>query len=141
MKTVLALSTVVVALALAGCEPSELRPVPLGLPSGGSFSVPQAPTAPAAPAAPMAPPVLLSSQYEPSQYEIHGAVTANDCYKMLERFLKEGRRVNLIAVERNQANQGGGVLEWMCVFDGEDADPAATPFQDDRFPDSEYDHP
>ena len=55
--------------------------------------------------------------------------------------LKEGRRVNLIAVERNQANQGGGVLEWMCVFDGEDADPAATPFEDDRFPANEYDYP
>lgn len=133
------LSAALVTLALAGCEPSELRPVPLGLPSGGGLAAPQVPAAPAA--QPMAPPVLQSNQYDPSEYEIHGAVTAGDCYIMLARFLREGRKVRLVAVERNQANQGGGVLEWMCVFDGEDADPAATPFEDDRFPPNEYDYP
>lgn len=132
------LSTALVAFALVGCEPSELRPVPVGLPSGSGFA---APKAPAAPAQLQVPPVNFSSQYDPSVYEIHGAVTADDCYRMLERFLNEGRRVHLVAVERNQANLGGGVLEWMCVFDGEDADPVATPFQDDRFPASEYDYP
>ncbi|MBD2261088.1 hypothetical protein [Pseudanabaena sp. FACHB-2040] len=138
MKRCLALPAALVALALAGCEPSELRSVPIGLPSGGSFAAPRAPTVPATP---LAPPVLLSSQYDPSQYEIHGAVIADGCYSMLERFRREGRRVHLVAVERNGASTGGHVLEWMCVFAGEDADPAATPFQDDRFPANEYDYP
>ena len=127
-----------VGLVLAACAPSELRPVPAGLPSGSGYAAPRAPTAPAAP---LAPAVMLSSQYDPSQYEIHGAVNAEDCYRMLERFQQEGRRVWLKAVERNQANQGGGVLEWMCVFDGEDAGPTATPFEDNRFPSGEYDYP
>ena len=128
-----------IGMVLGACEPSELRPVP-ALPSGGSQPAPRAP-APAAPSEPLAPPVMLSSQHDPSQYEIHGAVTAADCYQMLQRFHQEGRRVWLKAVERNPANQGGGVLEWMCVFDGEDASPTATPFEDNRFPSGEYDYP
>ncbi|MBD0270172.1 MAG: hypothetical protein ICV77_17985, partial [Cyanobacteria bacterium Co-bin8] len=43
MRTLLALTTALAALALTGCEPSELRPIPVGLPSGGGFAAPQAP--------------------------------------------------------------------------------------------------
>lgn len=69
-----------------------------------------------------------------SRYEVHGATNAKACQDILKRFLRDGRRVRLVKVRRNPFNKGGGVLEVICYFDGEDADPQATPFEDTRFP-------
>lgn len=92
---------------------------------------------------PMVPPVssdILNMSQEPldeddvSQYEVHGAVNPQDCKRMLQRFLNEGRRVRLRRIAPNPFNRGGGVLRFACIFDGEDASPEATPFEDSRFP-------
>lgn len=53
------LLAIAVCWGLAACEPSELRPVPLGLPFGASPAIPKAP---ATPATPMAPPVMAYTE-------------------------------------------------------------------------------
>jgi hypothetical protein len=88
----------------------------------------------------MVPPV--NYEQDPyAEYEQHGAVNQDDCRRMEERFQREGRRVRLVNAVPNPFNGGGGVLGWLCLFDGEDAHPEATPFEDDRFPKSESDFP
>ncbi|NER80907.1 MAG: hypothetical protein F6K42_15325, partial [Leptolyngbya sp. SIO1D8] len=69
-----------------------------------------------------------------ANYETHGVVSAKDCQNLLRRFLQEGRKVRLVKVTKNPYNQGGGVLEHVCYFEGEDANPEATPFEDNRLP-------
>lgn len=57
--------------------------------------------------------------------ESHGAVNASDCERMLERFKREGRNIELVDVLPNQIGTGG-VLRFQCVFetlDGEQAEP------------------
>ncbi|MEM9485012.1 MAG: hypothetical protein AAGA83_15140 [Cyanobacteria bacterium P01_F01_bin.116] len=81
------------------------------------------------------------SEEDDSRYEIHGATNAKACQNILRRFLREGRRVRLVKVRRNPFNKGGGVLEVICYFDGEDANPEATPFEDKRFPQDDTAYP
>lgn len=101
----------------------RLPPVPVPVGGGG-----YAPAAPAQPA-PMAPPISAIQQYnEPGQIEVHGAVRASDCKDMERRFKQQGRRVTLTKVQRNNIGTGG-VLQWMCVFEGPDAQ---TGWFDDR---------
>lgn len=115
--------------AITACEPSELRPIPVSFPVGGGGAVAPAPSRP------LAPPVDYSQQSDPfAGYETHGAVNPQACRRMAERFLREGRRVRLIRIAPNPFNKGGGVLRYICIFDGEDASPTATPFEDNRFP-------
>lgn len=59
---------------------------------------------------------------EPGKREQHGAVKRNNCTDMARRFKAEGRDVKLKAIERNNLGTGG-VLKWICVFDGPDAEP------------------
>ncbi|NER85216.1 MAG: hypothetical protein F6K42_38080, partial [Leptolyngbya sp. SIO1D8] len=73
----------------------------------------------------------VAEEYDPTAYELHGAVTEADCWKMLSRFQTQGRRVNLVAVVRT--NNKGAVLKYQCVFDGEDANPVEPPFEDRRY--------
>lgn len=69
--------------------------------------------------------------YDPTVYELHGAVTEADCWRMLQRFRAEGRRLDLIDTVRT--NNKGAVLKYQCVFDGEDANPVDPPFEDRRY--------
>ena len=123
-------------LALASsclCESELCRVGGGGVAIGGGAS---------APSQPMAPPVNYSqSEEDYSSYEQHGAVSPDDCLKMLKRFQLEGRSVRFVKAVKNPYNKGGGVLEYMCLFDGDDAGPEATPFEDDRLPQSEYVYP
>lgn len=59
--------------------------------------------------------------------ELHGAVNESDCYKMEQKFQRQGRRIRL--VETKRSNNPGAVLRWMCVFQGEDAQ---TGYYDER---------
>ena len=116
-----------------------LFPVP-GSGGGGSGGTP---IFKPAPAEPMAPSVLLSeSDIYSEQYEKHGAADASDCYQMEQRFKSEGRKIRLVKVVRNYLNSGGGVLEFLCLFDGEDAEVESSAFEDYRYnrPD-EYNSP
>jgi hypothetical protein len=115
------------------CE-SDVCPA-FSLPSGGGYS----PARPVAPAAPMAPPAFRSGdgdraeldQYPPDQYEIHGVVSADDCYRMEQRFKSWGRNVTLVKVLPNPSK---GILEWVCIFDGPDSEPVDNNvFEDNRY--------
>lgn len=128
------IAALLLATAIAGNTSlcTEGRPAPvLPLPSGGGGG--GGAVAPAQPM-PMAPPPAEDPY---ANYETHGVVSPENCQKMARRFKQEGRGVRLIKVVRNPYNQGG-VLKWMCVFDG---DPEATPFEDDRFPQDNYTYP
>lgn len=52
--------------------------------------------------------------------EIHGATTAAGCDRMAARFKRYGRRVKLVKKVRLDT---GGILQWACHFEGEDATP------------------
>lgn len=95
----------------------DFRVPPVPFPVGGSGYAPPAP----APAAPMAPPISPIQQYnEPGQIEVHGAVKSTDCYEMEKRFKAQGRNIRLAKIKRNDIGTGG-VLQWMCIFEGDDA--------------------
>lgn len=123
--------SIAIALAPACVCDSDFCPAGGAIPIGGGGSS-------SAPSRPFAPPVNMAQEPETPEeetaYETHGAVTAADCQRMLRRFQQEGRRVRLVKVRKNPYNRGGGVLEYICYFDGEDANPESTPFEDTRFP-------
>lgn len=73
----------------------------------------------------------FTGDYDPTVYELHGAVTEADCWKMLKRFRGQGRRINLVDAVRT--NNKGAILKYQCVFDGEDANPVDPPFEDRRY--------
>lgn len=52
--------------------------------------------------------------------ETHGAVNASDCDVMASNFKKEGRNVKLVERKKNDLGTGG-VLNWICIFEGADA--------------------
>ncbi|MGB3787809.1 MAG: hypothetical protein WA949_07350 [Phormidesmis sp.] len=83
----------------------------------------------------IAPPIYRSDAEEESlkNYEQHGAVDQNACYAMAERFKREGRKVTLERVIKNHLNKGGGYLEFLCLFVGEDAETEPTVFEDYRY--------
>lgn len=128
---------------LYGCVPDSEIPLPIfSLPSGsGGYSAPaRAPSMPAG--EPIAPPVYLSEFDSSKKQEQHGSVNADGCYQMEARFKKEGRKVKLVQVTSNPLNQGGGVLEFMCVFQGEDAVTDGSTFEDYRYNSrDEYQYP
>ncbi len=98
-------------------------------PSGGSGG-----SVTASRAEPMAPLAIKSdSGISYNDYEQHGAVNSNDCYQMELRFKKEGRKVTLVKVVPNPLNKGGGVLNYLCLFDGEDAEKETSVFEDYRY--------
>lgn len=72
-----------------------------------------------------------AGEYDPTVYELHGAVTEADCWKMLERFRSEGRRIDLVDTVRT--NNRGAALRYQCVFDGQDTNPVDPPFEDRRY--------
>jgi hypothetical protein len=107
-------------LGLAACESSELRPVPVGLPSGG---VPAAPTAPQAPAAPMAPPVMAYTEdpeaetedWEEYIWADNEQQARRNCQQLAERFTEQGRGlVTLVGVQK----LGKRGSRWVCRFRG-----------------------
>jgi|SRR5579885_1391286 len=53
--------------------------------------------------------------------EQHGAVKRSDCQRIAARFKRAGRRVRLVDVQPNHLGSGG-VLEYICIFEGEDAE-------------------
>lgn len=129
MKLMSLLMAVAISNSVTLC--SETRPVPVFPLPSGSGAAPLAPVQ----SMPMAPPPAEDPY---AGYETHGVVSPEYCYQMAQRFKQEGRGVRLVQVVKNPYNQGGGLLEWMCVFDG---DPEATPFEDDRFPPDNYTYP
>lgn len=95
--------------------------VPL-IPVGGGNSTPSSSPR-------IAPPIFKSDSAVPSgQYEQHGAVKKSDCYEKERRFQAQGRRVKLVKIVPNDLNKGGGVLQFICLFEGADAiiEPAVT---------------
>jgi hypothetical protein len=110
---------------LAGCEPSELRPVPAfgGGSSGESYSSPVPPAQ-----TPLAPPqahIHPERVNIPGQQEVHGAVSESACYDMAHQFRKDGRTLRLKEVRF----VGGTELPYVCIFEGEDAE---SGYFDDR---------
>lgn len=105
--------------------------VPVG--GGGAPAYRVRSSAPAGDA--IAPPIYRSDAEEESlkNYEQHGAVDQNACYAMAERFKREGRKVTLERVIKNHLNKGGGYLEFLCLFVGEDAETEPTVFEDYRY--------
>lgn len=132
-----------IAVLLFGCESNDLwKPIPAfgGGGGGGSSWQPNPPPWAAKPApkpstavtpSPLTPGArtgaLLSTDDpvgdEPikGQRELHGATSASGCYKMAERFKREGRRVKLVRIKPNTSD---GILTTVCIFEGEDADPS-----------------
>ncbi|PZV09158.1 MAG: hypothetical protein DCF22_18930 [Leptolyngbya sp.] len=53
------------------------------------------------------------------QTEIHGATTRENCRKMEQTFKRQGRKVQLVDMRRS--TNPGAALEWVCVFQGTDA--------------------
>ena len=66
-----------------------------------------------------------SNQPESGSYrEQHGSVDRAGCERMLQRFRREGRRIRLVDIqENNLAPKGMRTLEYVCIFEGEDATP------------------
>lgn len=69
--------------------------------------------------------------YEGKGREVHGAVSPKDCLKMLSRYRKEGRRLDLKRIVRNPFGSGGFALKYICIFEGPDADPVY--YRDTRY--------
>lgn len=107
-------------ILLVGCVANEGQPVPLFAPAGGESSG----SGYARPAQePLAPPYNASQ--DPGNLggvrETHGVVNRRDCDKLEQTFLKQGRRIQL--VDRIRSKNRGATLQWICVFEGEDAMP------------------
>lgn len=100
--------------ALTGCalEPGELNPaggIPFSGGNSGSYTAP-------APAKNLAP---IQASPSPIQ-ETHGVVSRETCYTMRDNFLRQGRRIRLVRVDRS--TNPGATLQYTCIFEGEDAD-------------------
>ncbi|HEY9881807.1 MAG TPA: hypothetical protein V6D29_25375 [Leptolyngbyaceae cyanobacterium] len=114
------LLAIAVCWGLAACEPGELRPVPLGLPSGGSHAIPKAP---ATPAAPMAPPVMAYTEDpEAETEEWEDYVWADNlqqaqkkCKELAESSTEQGRSL-VTVVKVKQASKKS--VRWVCTFRG-----------------------
>lgn len=142
MRTKTLMIGCILALGLTACnDASEFNPVPIGVaPGGGNAPAQPAQPAPAQPA-PAEPNytgtggAMLQQSSQP-QREIHGAVNSSDCQRMLERFRRDGRRLRLVNVRRNDIGVGG-VLAWICEFEEE------TPGQVDNsyYQDRRYNNP
>jgi hypothetical protein len=63
---------------------------------------------------------------EPGVREVHAAASRQDCYKMLERFQKEGRKLKLKVKPTDNAE-----LPYACIFEGADA--SLEYFRDRRY--------
>lgn len=66
---------------------------------------------------------LASIQASPSPspiQETHGVVSRETCYKMEGDFQQQGRRIRFVRV--NKSTSPGAVLQYVCIFEGEDAD-------------------
>jgi hypothetical protein len=120
----------IVVFLLSGCAiggESDINPIGsiAGGLRGGLSSPDSAPSAAAA---------LRIEDYKlDEEYERHGATSAAACYTMAERFKNEGRKVKLVQIVKNSYNKGGGVLEWLCLFDGEDKNVEGNVFEDNRY--------
>lgn len=57
---------------------------------------------------------------EEGEIEQHGAVTPQDCRNLLKRFKADGRDVDLVEIQPNPYGTGG-VLKYLCIFAGPDA--------------------
>jgi hypothetical protein len=55
---------------------------------------------------------------KPGVQETHGVTSAGQCDQMAEKFRRQGRKVTL---KRKVRNDSGGLLTWICVFEGPDA--------------------
>ena len=136
-------STLLILSTLSGCvgtgDGGSVPLVPIGGGGGGSYSAPS-------PSRPILAPSSLAIESDPdvlySEYEKHGASHPDDCDRMALRFQKEGRRVRFIRAVKNYNNKGGGLLEYICLFDGEDADNETSVFEDRRYNSAdEYTYP
>jgi len=56
---------------------------------------------------------------EEGKQELHGATTRENCRKMAETFKRQGRNIRLVDTQRSK--NPGAVLEWICIFQGGDA--------------------
>ena len=62
------------------------------------------------------------ASYDPDDVtERHGATTPEGCRRLNKRFKEWGRNVDLVKVQPNSVGTGG-VLNWECLFQGEDAE-------------------
>ena len=117
-------------LPLTGClSVGDGDIMPLPIPIGGSVA------RPAPSSKPILPAIFTAQEPTTEQpYEQHGVADPNDCTDMEKRFQQEGRKVNLVDVVKNGFNRGGGILEFLCLFDGEDAEPENnSAFEDYRY--------
>lgn len=115
----------------------------VGTGDGGSIPlVPLRGGGSAAPSKPILPPLFeIKSEEEAPQLEQHGAATAAECRQMEKRFREEGRKIRLKEVKNNPYNTGG-VLQFLCVFTGQDAKGEPDAFEDYRYNSKdEYQHP
>jgi hypothetical protein len=105
-----------IALALVGCEPGELSPA---LPVGGAIPVGGGSAVRPLPAAPPNQQMARDPGNVSGQQETHGVVNRSDCSELERKFQNQGRRIRL--VDRIRSTNPGAALQWICVFEGEDA--------------------
>jgi hypothetical protein len=103
--------------------PIALPPPPIGG-GGGSYNPPVARQVPAA--RPTPPGAFYTPDdnflyYNEEGQEVHGAVSRADCYEMERKFRRQGRRLKLVDVQKNKYNLKGGVLRYLCIFEGDEA--------------------
>jgi hypothetical protein len=60
--------------------------------------------------------------------EWHGAVSQKDCDRVEKALKDKGLDVDLVDIEAT----GNPQMPWACIFDGQDADPDAARFPDER---------
>ncbi len=124
----LAVMPLVIAFLLAACEPSELRPVPIGIGGGGTGGSYSAPAKSAPVQTPLAPlPIEQDPGNIPGKQETHAVMNESDCYDMANQFKKMGRKLTLSRVINNSNSNLD--LKYICIFEGSDA---ATGYFDDR---------
>lgn len=65
---------------------------------------------------------MYTGEVQPVQpvQEKHGVTLFNKCREMLQRFKREGRKINLVDIQRNP--NPGATLRFICIFEGEDAE-------------------
>ncbi|NJM57152.1 MAG: hypothetical protein HC857_06565 [Synechococcales cyanobacterium RU_4_20] len=67
---------------------------------------------------------------ESGETEQHGAVTPQDCRNLLKRFEADGRDVDLVDIQPNPYGTGG-VLKYLCISAGPDAQRGYDGFNQD----------